>query len=136
MIYQMLMPIWAYLGVNIRSRRLQVASETPRNGLICCPRRPKKSRPTGAQDASRIVQKQPQRVIQEAAQRCLGSKSRPRAAQKLPKSVQEPPRPPKNCPRSVQECQRAIPDTPNRLGAPEVSFKTGQNGTNGRNIDC
>ena len=60
MIYQILMPTWAYLGVKIRPKRLQVASKTPQDALTWCPRRPK-SRPTGAQDASRTAQEQPER---------------------------------------------------------------------------
>ena len=74
-------------NVKNRARRLQNASKRPQDAPTWCPRRPK-SRPRGAQDASRTAQELPKRHSgsgPQGARSQMTPKSGPRAAQKLPR---------------------------------------------------
>ena len=77
-------------SVKNPARRLQNASKRPRDAPTWCPRRPK-SRPRGAQDASRTAEKLPKRR--------QGSGTEVPWSQEMPK---RPPEPPKSCPDPLQ----------------------------------
>ena len=69
------------------NKTLQDAPRTPQDTPTWCPRRPK-SRPRGAQDASRTAQELPKRHSgsgSQGARSQMTPKSGPRAAQKLPR---------------------------------------------------
>ena len=82
LLYQTLMPTWLHFGVKFPPRRLLDAFKTPLDAPAWCPRGPR-SHPRGAQDAPRTAQELPWRRrhgTEEAAHRCLGAKTRHKAA--------------------------------------------------------